>query len=157
MGTERSELGAYQKLLPCVAHKIRVTLLRCIRSVDARCLFPTLSAGRNNFLFFIKRWPLPARTSQNQRYELYTAIRGPFGTTTNLHPFPEIDIDERFPTQWALSSPAGLCTGNNSALLSFRAPRHDYWGGAGDLELLTVDASLLDGDVTMNEVRPTST
>lgn len=87
-----------------------------------------------------------------RRHELYTAIRGTFGGTDNLHPFPEIDVDERFPTEWAASSPAGLCTGNNSALLSFRAPRHDFWGGSGDLELLTVDTSLLDGDVTVVEV-----
>ena len=87
-----------------------------------------------------------------RRHELYTAIRGTFGGTDNLHPFPEIDVDQRFPTEWAASFPAGLCTGNNSALLSFRAPRHDFWGGGGDLELLTADTSLLDGDVTIVEV-----
>lgn len=61
-------------------------------------------------------------------------------------------MTERFPSQWEASSPAGLCTGNNSAFLSFRTPKHDFWGGAGDLELLTVDASLLDGVVTVEEV-----
>lgn len=86
------------------------------------------------------------------RYEVYTAIRGPFGTTDNLHSFPEIDIEARFPSDWAASSPAGLCTGNNSALLSFRTPRHDFWGGSGDLDLLTVDASSLDGSATVVEV-----
>lgn len=80
-------------------------------------------------------------------------MRGPFGTTTNLHPFPEIDITERFSSQWDASSPDGLCTGNNSAFLSFRTPRHDFWGGNGDLELLSVDASLLDGDVVVEEVQ----
>lgn len=85
--------------------------------------------------------------------ELYTAIKGPFGTTKNLHPFPEIDVTERFPDDWAASSPAGLCTGDNSALLAFRAPQHDFWGGSGDLELLTVDGSLLDGSITIEEVK----
>lgn len=70
-----------------------------------------------------------------------------------MHPFPEIDVTERFSAQWDAASPDGLCTGNNSALLSFRTPRHDYWGGGGDLELLSVDASLLDGDMTVEEVR----
>lgn len=87
------------------------------------------------------------------RFELYTAIKGPFGTTKNLHPFPEIDVNERFSTEWSASAPAGLCTGNNSALLAFRTPRHDFWGGSGDLELLTVDDSLLDGQVTVEEVQ----
>eukprot|EP00752_Nemacystus_decipiens_P003960 g3626.t1 len=91
--------------------------------------------------------PIPADASI---YELYTAIKGPFGTTKNLHPFPEIDVSERFPDDWASS--AGLCTGDNSALLEFRAPRHDFWGGSGDLELLTVDGSLLDGVITVEEV-----
>ncbi|CAM9763265.1 unnamed protein product [Pylaiella littoralis] len=93
--------------------------------------------------------PIPANASI---YELYVAVKGPFGTTKNLHPLPEIDVSQRFPTQWEASSPAGLCTGNNSALLAFRVPRHDYWGGSGDLELLTIDASSLDGDVTVEEV-----
>lgn len=85
------------------------------------------------------------------RYELYTAIKGPFGTTKNLHPFPEIDVTERFPDDWAAS--AGLCTGGNSALLKFRAPRHDFWGGSGDLELLTADGSLLSGSIAVEEVK----
>ncbi len=85
------------------------------------------------------------------REELYTAIKGPFGTTKNLHPFPEIDVTERFPDDWAAS--AGLCTGDNSALLAFRAPQHDFWGGSGDLELLTVDGSSLGGSITIEEVK----
>ncbi|CAM9244645.1 unnamed protein product, partial [Sphacelaria rigidula] len=85
-------------------------------------------------------------------FELYTAIRGPFGGTSNLHPFPEIDITERYTGEWDVTAPDGLCTGNNSAFISFRTPRHDFWGGNGDLELLTVDASLLNGHVTVEEV-----
>lgn len=104
-----------------------------------------------------RRPPSPALTfllrkhTDPSRYDLYTAIKGPFGTTTNLHPFPEIDVTERFPDDWAAS--AGLCTGDNSALLEFRAPRHDFWGGSGDLELLAVDGSLLNGVITVEEVK----
>lgn len=90
--------------------------------------------------------------SKSTRFDVYTAVRGPFGTTRNLHPFPEIDIRERFPAEWEASSPAGLCTGNNSALLSFRVPQHDFWGGSGDLELLSADTSSLSGDVDIFEV-----
>lgn len=79
-------------------------------------------------------------------------MRGPFGSTDHLHSFPEIDVIERFPQTWKASYPDGLCTGNNSALLLFRVPNHDYWGGSGDLDLLTVDASLLEGEVTIVEV-----
>lgn len=96
---------------------------------------------------------LSRKLAAPSRYELYTAIKGPFGTTKNLHPFPEIDVTERFPEMWAASDPAGLCTGDNSALLAFRAPRHDFWGGSGDLELLTIDGSLLDGDIAVEEVK----
>lgn len=85
-------------------------------------------------------------------YDLYTAIRGPFGTTDNIHTFPEVDVIARFPENWQSSSSGGLCTGNNSALVSFRTPRHDYWQGPGNLELLSADASLLDGDVVIEEV-----
>lgn len=69
-----------------------------------------------------------------------------------MHPFPEIDITERYAGQWDVTAPDGLCTGNNSALISFRTPQHDFWGGNGDLELLTVDASSLYGHVTVEEV-----
>ena len=92
---------------------------------------------------------------RESREELYTAIKGPFGTTKNLHSFPEIDVTERFPEDWAAS--AGLCTGGNSALLAFRVPQHDFWGGSGDLELLTVDGSSLDGVVAVEEVKATRT
>lgn len=84
-------------------------------------------------------------------------MRGPFGSTDHLHSFPEIDVTEWFPQTWKASYPDGLCTGHNSALLSFRVPNHDYWGGSGDLDLLTVNASLLQGEVTIVEVTPRDT
>lgn len=114
----------------------------------------TVSVSGSYSRFFPQHRPLfPTNPLGPPRYELYTAIKGPFGTTKNLHPFPEIDVTERFPDDWEASAPAGLCTGDNSALLEFRAPRHDFWGGSGDLELLTVDGSLLDGVIAVEEVK----
>ncbi|CAM9102436.1 unnamed protein product [Scytosiphon promiscuus] len=116
-----------------------------VQGISCRAMTGTFTLGFRGFATD----PIPANASI---YELYIAIKGPFGTTKNLHPFPEIDVTERFPADWAASYPAGLCTGNNSALLALRTPRHDYWGGSGDLEMLTVDESLLEGDVTIEEV-----
>ncbi|CAM9924718.1 unnamed protein product, partial [Discosporangium mesarthrocarpum] len=90
--------------------------------------------------------PIPVNASV---YELYSAIKGPFGTTSNLHPFPEIDVTKRFGSEW---DPQGLCVGNNSVLISFRVPQHDYWGGQGDIELLGVDDTQLRGEVAVSEV-----
>ncbi|CAM9476002.1 unnamed protein product [Chrysoparadoxa australica] len=93
-----------------------------------------------------------------QLTELYKAIRGPFGTTRNLHTLPELDIDYEGGVAWANFCDNG--GGGNTAVITFRTPQHAYSGGRGDLELLEADTTLLVGgaltlaEVTKGTVQP---
>ncbi|CAM9348358.1 unnamed protein product, partial [Phaeothamnion confervicola] len=105
--------------------------------------------------------PIPANVSLAG---LHTLLRGPFGGTAHLHTLPELEVRDAYaPGNGTIvtgtggevffsGGDGGLCTGNNTAVLTFRSPVHSYTFGNGDLEALTADgsglgpAAMSDGD-----------